>query len=114
MSAAEAGGEAARIVFDTVKVSSFTSGRPASLRLSAFNLQRTSMPPRDVNKIFHKSSKTFFMGKWGAAPEQKRVTIDINLMANNSSPSTGVSEKKIKTFLYLKFLFVQNVQGKTR
>ena len=44
MSAAEAGGEAARIVFDTVRVSSLISGRPASLRLSAFNLRRTSIP----------------------------------------------------------------------
>ena len=33
------------------------------------------------------------MGKWVAAPEQNQVTIDINLMANNSSPSTGVSGK---------------------
>ena len=51
------------------------------------------MPPSDVNRTFHKRSKTFFIGKWGAAPEQNRVTIDISLMANNSSPSTGVSVK---------------------
>ena len=46
MSAAEAGGEAARIVFDTVRVSSLISERPASLRLSAFNLRRTSIPEK--------------------------------------------------------------------
>ena len=46
MSAAEAGGEAARIVFDTVRVSSLISERPASLRLSAFNLRRTSIPAK--------------------------------------------------------------------
>ena len=33
------------------------------------------------------------MGKWVGAPEQNQVTEDINLMANNSSPSTGVSGK---------------------
>ena len=53
MSAAEAGGEAARIVFDTVRVSSLISGRPASLRLSAFNLRRTSIPRKKIVKFWH-------------------------------------------------------------
>ena len=35
------------------------------------------------------------MGKWGVALEQNIVKIDINLMANNSSPSTGASGKYI-------------------
>ena len=50
MSAAEAGGEAARIVFDTVRVSSLISERPASLRLSAFNLRRTSIPAKKKSR----------------------------------------------------------------
>ena len=55
MSAAEAGGEAARIVFDTVRVSSLISERPASLRLSAFNLRRTSIPAKK-----NRRSQTFY------------------------------------------------------
>ena len=57
MSAAEAGGEAARIVFDTVRVSSLISERPASLRLSAFNLRRTSIPAK--KKIVNCRNSTF-------------------------------------------------------
>ena len=53
MSAAEAGGEAARIVFDTVRVSSLISERPASLRLSAFNLRRTSIPAKKIVEVRH-------------------------------------------------------------
>ena len=91
MSAAEAGGEAARMVLEMVRVSSLTSGSPASDLLSAFNCCNDSIPPSEVKSTFQRRSNTFFMGKWGAEPEQNRVTIDINFIARSSSPSIGVS-----------------------
>ena len=94
ISAAEAGGDAALIVLETVKVSSLISGSPALALCFAFISFRTSIPPSDVSRTFHKSKSTFFIGKCGAAPEQKRVTMAINLMAKSSSPSTGVSTKE--------------------
>ena len=63
ISAAEAGGEAARIVLETVSVSSLISGSPASDLLSAFNCCNDSIPPSEVKSTFHRRSNTFFIGK---------------------------------------------------
>lgn len=51
-----------------------------------FSSLKTLMPPRDTRTIFHKSSRTFFMGKWGADPLQNLVTMPNSFTAKSSSP----------------------------
>ncbi len=86
MSAAEAGGEAARICLEIVRVSSvtykrvphvcqvfgtvnqfhryhITSGRFAALLLACFISLSASIPPREVSRTFQRRRRTFFIGK---------------------------------------------------
>lgn len=60
-----------------------------------FSLRSVSMPPKLTNEIFQSNSKTFFIGKCGAVPPQKRVIMFNSLTASNSSP-IGASEKLAK------------------
>lgn len=64
-----------------------------------FSFRSVSIPPRLTNEIFHSNSKTFFIGKCGAVPPQKRVIIFSSLTASNSSP-IGVSSWNAKTKNY--------------
>ena len=51
-----------------------------------------SISPPNLNRmIFQRTSKTFFMGKWGAAPEQNLVTIEKSVTHRFSPVSKELS-----------------------
>lgn len=50
------------------------------------SLRSVSMPPRLTNEIFHSNNRTFFIGKCGAVPPQKRVIIFNSFTESSSSP----------------------------